>query len=199
MNEDENRAEQDKPTLVSIENEYSGSDFGEILDFDYQTIAELVADRVLTQENCPYEAEVSMTLVDEETIRSINQRTRSIDRVTDVLSFPMTQYRTPADFEEAEETEADSFDPESGRLLVGDIVICVPRIRQQAEEYGHSTKREFAFLTAHSMLHLIGYDHMTPEEEKDMFARQERALASLGITRESGQTKGAKKDGQDTV
>ena len=188
--------EMDAPTIVSIENEYSGSDFREILNFDYAAVAQQVADSVLTQEHCPYEAEISMTLVDAKTIRSINRRTRSIDRVTDVLSFPMTQYRVPADFTEAEETEADSFDPESGRLLVGDIVICVPRIRQQAEEYGHSTKREFAFLTAHSVLHLIGYDHMTPEEEKDMFARQERALTSLGITREKERTE---KDGQGTV
>jgi probable rRNA maturation factor len=69
-------------------------------------------------------------------------------------------------------------------LLLGDIVLCLPKIKSQAEEYGHSTLREYAFLIAHSVLHLIGYDHMTEEDAEDMFRKQDEVLSELGITRE---------------
>ena len=111
---------------------------------------------------------------------------RGIDSVTDVLSFPVCEFSAPSRFEEAEEDPFGCFDPESGHLLLGDIVICAERVRSQAEEYGHSRRREFAFLTAHSMLHLCGYDHMEPEEEAEMLAKQNEILNALGITREDG-------------
>ena len=75
-------------------------------------------------------------------------------------------------------------DPDTGELILGDFIISVDRVRDQAESYGHSRKREFAFLVAHSMLHLCGYDHMEPEEAEVMEAKQEQVLASLGITRD---------------
>lgn len=113
----------------------------------------------------------------------MNRNFRGIDRPTDVLSFPLLNYDTPSDFSAAEEEEADSFDPESGELMLGDIVLSGDKILEQAEAYGHSVKREFAFLVAHSMLHLCGYDHMTEEEAKEMERRQEEILQSLSITR----------------
>ena len=137
----------------------------------------------LDHENCPYEAQVNVLLTGNEEIHEMNRNFRGIDRPTDVLSFPLLNYETPSDFSRVEEEEADSFDPESGELMLGDIVLSGDKILEQAEAYGHSTKREFAFLVAHSMLHLCGYDHMTEEEAKEMERRQEEILQSLSITR----------------
>ena len=94
----------------------------------------------------------------------------------------MLDFTAPADFSVAEEDDT-CFHPESGELILGDIMICIPRMQEQAESYGHGQIREFAFLIAHSMLHLMGYDHMEPEEAKEMERKQEEILVSLGITR----------------
>ncbi len=169
---------------VYLENEYTAGDFDSILPFDPRELAGKVSDTVLEQESCPFEAQVNLLLTDNSGIHEINLDTRGIDAPTDVLSFPAVQYDPPADFSAAEADPAGCFDPESGELLLGDIVINVERVREQAKQYGHSTKREFAFLVAHSTLHLIGYDHMVPDEEADMIMRQERALTALGITRD---------------
>ncbi|MGN1147320.1 MAG: rRNA maturation RNase YbeY, partial [Lachnospiraceae bacterium] len=109
---------------------------------------------------------------------------RQIDRETDVLSFPNVHYEYPADFENLEDHEADYFDPESGELILGDIIISVDKVKEQAASFGHSMKREFAFLVAHSMLHLCGYDHMEADEAEIMEEKQEEVLKALGITRE---------------
>ena len=170
---------------VHIENEYTGSDFSEILYFDYEKTAGDVVARVLSDAGCPYEAEVNILFTGEDEIREINADTRGMDRATDVLSFPMHEYETPADFDELDPDGFDDFDPGSGNLLLGDIVLNIPRVRSQAEEYGHSTLREYAFLIAHSALHLIGYDHMDPEEEQEMLGKQKAALNGLGITRDA--------------
>lgn len=170
--------------MVTIDVTYDGGDLETILDFDYTRIAEIVVEEVLREEKCPYPAEVNLLIMSPEEIHAINKSERGIDRTTDVLSFPMVQYLTPAAFPEAERERADSFDPETGNLMLGDILINVEKVREQAEEYGHSRRREFAFLVAHSMLHLIGYDHMEADEEKVMFAKQENVLAACGITRE---------------
>ena len=170
--------------LVIIENEYEGSDFEEILNFDYQKIAEAVVSRVLSDCSCPYDAEANILLTGLSEIEEINSEMRGIASPTDVLSFPMHEYTDPADFEEIDQDSFDDFDPESGLLLLGDIVLCLPKIKSQAEEYGHSTMREYAFLIAHSVLHLIGYDHMTEEDAEDMFRKQDEVLSELGITRE---------------
>lgn len=112
----------------------------------------------------------------------MNREFRQIDAPTDVLSFPMLEYQTPGDFSGFEEEE-DSFDPESGELLLGDIVISKDKVLRQAEEYGHSPKREFAFLIAHSMLHLFGYDHMEEDERLVMEQKQREILERVGILR----------------
>ena len=151
-------------------------------DFDFLKVAEDVMETVLDQEGCPYESQVCLVLTDNETIHKTNLEYRQIDRATDVLSFPMVDFPAPADYSVLEDDDS-CFDPESGELLLGDIMISAERVAAQAEEYGHSVKREFCFLVAHSMLHLLGYDHMTPEEAADMEARQAKALEELGITR----------------
>ena len=135
-------------------------------------------------EKCPYEAQVSLLLTDNEGIREFNNQTRGLDKPTDVLSYPNVEYEVPSDFDVVEEQEADCFDPDTGELILGDIIISVEKVDQQAKEYGHSQKREFAFLVAHSMLHLCGYDHMTPQEEQVMIRKQEEVLQSLNITRD---------------
>lgn len=151
-------------------------------DFNYEDTAKLVIETVLDQEQCPYEVQVSLLLTDEEAIRKANREFRGIDRATDVLSFPMVDFPAPAsyDFLESEDT---CFHPETGELLLGDIVISIPRALEQSREYGHSIKREYAFLIAHSTLHLLGYDHIDDTERLIMEEKQEKALHTLGIER----------------
>jgi len=151
--------------------------------FHYKKLAESVIEHSLETEGFPYEAEVNLTLVDEERIHEINLDMRQIDAPTDVLSFPMIAYEYPADFDGVDDQLDDCVNPDTGEVLLGDIVICVPRVYQQAEEYGHSVKREYAFLITHSMLHLMGYDHMVPEEAELMEAHQRKILDTMGITR----------------
>ncbi|MGX8728261.1 MAG: rRNA maturation RNase YbeY [Lachnospiraceae bacterium] len=169
---------------INFENEFD-EDLEELLGFPYQEVAREVIAKVLEREHCPYEAEVNLLFVGEEEIREINLEQREIDAPTDVLSFPMFPYEVPAAFEELSEVpEAENFSPESGELLLGDIVLCIPRVLAQAKEYGHSVKREYAFLLAHSTLHLVGYDHLSNVEAAGMEERQEAALTELGICRE---------------
>ena len=152
------------------------------LPFDARKIAELVIETSLDYVKCPYETEVSLLLTTDEEIKEINRMQRQIDRATDVLSFPMADYETPGDFSHLDE-DAGLFHPDTGELMLGDIVISVDKVFEQAEEYGHSVTREFCFLVAHSMLHLLGYDHMTEDEAKVMEAKQAAALKELGINR----------------
>lgn len=151
-------------------------------DFDYETLAKDVIMHTMEHEHFPYEAEVNVTLVDLDGIHRINREFRQIDRPTDVLSFPMLSYDAPGDFPQLEADE-DNFNPDTGEILLGDIILCVPRILEQAEEYGHSVRREYAFLIVHSMLHLFGYDHMTEEEAGCMEAKQHEILDELQISR----------------
>lgn len=152
--------------------------------FDWENLFEEVALAVLDYEACPYEAQVTLLLTDNEGIQSINKDTRNIDAPTDVLSFPNVEFETEGNFDHLEEYTLDCFDPDSGELILGDIIINVDRVEEQANEYGHGIKREFAFLIAHSMFHLCGYDHMNEQDAAIMFGKQEDVLTGLGITRE---------------
>lgn len=152
-------------------------------EFDCHEVAFQVMNAVLDEEKCPYEATVDLTLTDDGAIHEINLQQRGIDRATDVLSFPMTQFPVAGEFDFLEE-EMDSFDPDSGELMLGDIVISVDHVKVQSEEYGHSLLREFAFLVAHSMYHLIGYDHMTEAEAAVMEEKQKNILNDLHINRD---------------
>lgn len=152
-------------------------------DFNFEAMERQVIEACLDYEACPYEAEVNLLLTDNEQIRQINQEYRGIDTPTDVLSFPVVEYVTPGDFTNLEEASPDCFHPETGELLLGDIVISLERAKAQAEEYGHSLLRELAFLTAHSMFHLFGYDHMEDEEQRVMEEKQNKVLELLQIHR----------------
>ena len=110
-------------------------------------------------------SEVSLSIVDDREMHELNLQYRGVDRTTDVLSFPLEEDR-----------------PKEPCLL-GDIIVSAPKAKQQAEEYGHSLMREMSFLVVHGTLHLLGYDHMTPEEDEEMQRLQEEVLAGLGITR----------------
>lgn len=111
----------------------------------------------------------------------MNREFRQVDRPTDVLSFPLLDFQSSTVRDTVENGEVN---PESQEVCLGDIVICQEIAEEQAREYGHSLRREMSFLTIHSMLHLLGYDHMEPEEEAEMCRKQEMILQSLGIGRE---------------
>lgn len=152
-------------------------------NFDYKELAERVVNKCLDYAAFPYEAEVNLTLTDNDGIHAINKEFRQIDRPTDVLSFPMLNYNIPGDFAFLDEEESDDFNPDTGEALLGDIVISVDKVLEQAESYGHSIEREFAFLITHSMLHLFGFDHMTEAEAVVMEEKQKEILNEMNILR----------------
>ena len=151
--------------------------------FDSEALLREVITAVLDSEDCPYECEIDVLITDNEAIREINREERRIDAPTDVLSFPLVDFPSPASFEELEE-DPTLFHPETGELMLGDMVISADKVLSQAEEYGHSIRRELSFLAAHSTFHLLGYDHETDEERLVMEEKQEAVLNELGITRE---------------
>ncbi len=129
---------------------------------------------VLEYEDFGKSAEISVTFTDNDGIQNINREQRNIDSPTDVLSFPIMS---------DEDSDADT-DRSNGAVMLGDIVLNLERARLQAAEFGHGYTREVAFLTAHSVLHLLGYDHLTSEEDdKNMRAKQDAVLNIMGITR----------------
>lgn len=155
-------------------------------DFDAIKIAKNVIEEALAIHKCEYDSYVSLYIVEEEEIQAINKDTRDIDKVTDVLSFPGIQFEIIGDYSilEDESSSFDYFDPDTGLLNLGEIVICYNKVISGANEYGHSELREYAFLVAHSILHLLGYDHMTDEERIPMEEMQNKILNKLNITRE---------------
>lgn len=153
------------------------------LDFSYEELAEEVILFALKEEGFPFEAEISLLLTDNEGIREINHRYRGIDSATDVLSFPMIEYKTAGDFTGIEASIEDNFNPDTNEVILGDIILSIPKVLEQADTFGHSVKREYAFLILHSMLHLFGYDHMTPEEAAFMEHKQEEILKEMNILR----------------
>lgn len=147
-----------------------------------EELAKKVIEEAIEYVDCPYETEVNLLLTMNEEIHQMNLEFREIDRPTDVLSFPMVDYEEAGKFDFLEEA-FEYFNPETGELMLGDIVISKEKVISQAEEYGHSIEREYAFLIAHSMLHLFGYDHMEEEERMVMEAKQKEILERLQILR----------------
>jgi len=137
------------------------------IDDNIFTILEKVAKESLLYEGWDEDYEISLSFVDNKEIKELNKYYRGKDSVTDVLSFPMVDEDTPM----------------MGERILGDIVISVEKALEQSKEYGHSFLREMAFLTAHSMLHLMGYDHMNEDEEEEMQMKQEAILSKLEIKR----------------
>ncbi len=132
----------------------------------YETLMKRVIRKAVTEHYPDHRFEVNVTVCDDETIKEINKEHRGIDKPTDVLSFPFLDFETPEVL-----------------TLLGDIIISRDTAYRQAEEYGHSPKREFCFLAAHSALHLLGYDHETEAEREEMEAKQREILDELGIKR----------------
>lgn len=152
------------------------------LDFDYHRVIEDMVTEAVTVYECPYDIEVSVTLTDNDRIHEVNRQFRNIDCATDVLSFPMLTFDVAGNFSNMDEN-GELFNPDTGNLMLGDIMVSVDKVEEQALEYGHSKKRELAFLIAHSMLHLFGFDHIEEEERRDMEIRQEELLQKKGYTR----------------
>lgn len=152
------------------------------LSLPCEELARKVIEAALDYAKCPYEAEVNLLLTTNDEIQEMNRNFRQINRPTDVLSFPMIDYDVPADFSFLGGAD-EYFHPETGELILGDIVISKEKVIAQAEEYGHSLEREYAFLIAHSMLHLFGYDHMDEEERIVMEEKQKELLEQLHIVR----------------
>ncbi len=152
-------------------------------DFSEKEYIEKVILAAMDYVECPYEAEVNVLFTDNIGIQEMNLEYRNIDRPTDVLSFPMVSYDIAGNFDYLEEEQEECFHPETGELLLGDIVLSYDKIKEQAKEFGHSELRELCFLVAHSMLHLFGYDHMEEEEREQMEQMQREILTQLNILR----------------
>lgn len=162
-----------------FENEVEAS-----FDFDCEEILAQVIQCVLELEKCPYEVQVNVLLTDLNGIWEFNRTYRQVDNPTDVLSFPNISFEAVSDFSIVEKSSEDYFDPDSGELILGDIILCADKIKEQALDFGHSEKREFAFLIAHSMLHLCGYDHMVSDEAAVMEEKQRIIMNTLHISRD---------------
>lgn len=148
-------------------------------------LAKKVIEHILQKEGCPFDCEVNLTMTNNDGIQAVNKEFRDMDKPTDVLSFPNCDFDTPGEFSQFRDEDVyfDCFNPENDYFVLGDIMISRDKMLAQAEEYGHGVTREYAFLIAHSVLHLIGYDHMVEEEAKHMEAKQNEYLNDLGITR----------------
>ncbi|KHF41883.1 rRNA maturation RNase YbeY [Halalkalibacter okhensis] len=144
-----------------------------ISDEQHQLIESVIL-KTAELEGLKGEVEVSVTVVDEKRIQEINREYREKDQPTDVISFALN---------EQDDDEPEFVYAEDMPNILGDIIISSVHIKRQAEEYGHSFERELGFLTVHGMLHLLGYDHMTDADEKEMFSRQEDILTAYGLTR----------------
>ena len=155
-----------------------------VIEIDYDSIKKLpkeekiikkVIETVLKEEKIIQDLEVYVTLTNNEQIHKVNLEQRKVDKATDVLSFPMF---------ERDEIYLLKGDSKKEPDILGDIIISIEKVKEQAEEYGHSFERELAYLVTHGMLHLLGYDHMIEEEKKQMRKREEEILEILKITRE---------------
>lgn len=151
-------------------------------DFDYINIINKLVRTTAEYVKCPYEIMVNILFVNNDAMQIINKNNRNIDATTDVLSFPLIEYDEPCDFDCIDEQRGAFFEPDTGELLLGDIVISIDKVKSQAVEYAHTEMRELSFLVVHSMLHLFGCDHID-EEDKQMESMQREILNMLNITR----------------
>ena len=166
--------------ILTLSIRYEGLD---PLDAWWEEFIGQVISFCLRYENCPYKVDVSLLFANDLLIKEINKDYRGINEVTDVISFPSISFDRPSNFKLLEVNSELNFNPDTGKLLLGDIVISFERAQSQAQEYGHSLKREIAFLVTHSMFHLMGYKHDTDSERKIMEDKQEDILNQLGIYR----------------
>ncbi len=151
-------------------------------ELPWEELSRRVLEVALDYVNCPFECEVNILLTNDHEIHQINLEQRDMDKSTDVLSFPMVEWLKIADFEWVE-NESYNFHPDSGELMLGDIIISYDTLTRQAEEYGHNLEREYAFLFVHSLLHLLGHDHMIEDERIVMEEEQRKIMGILNIHR----------------
>ena len=165
---------------------YSSNNQEKILvDSNFEEKISEVVDFALKQEEVNMDYQVSIVFVDNEEIREINKDTRGIDRATDVLSFPMLDYPNKKVFKEVYKNyKFDITYLDNGELILGDIVLSLERAKEQSKEFNHSYLRECGYLVVHSILHLLGYDHMEEDDKKIMRKREEEILNELKITRD---------------
>ncbi len=164
---------------------YVENETDEVFEFDVEKLIKDLTNAVLASENVLFnDISLNVTFTDDDTIQKINSEFRDIDKSTDVLSFPAIDFDKPGDLSFLNGDEADYFDPDTNELILGDIMISLEHAHAQAVEYGHSFKREIAFLITHSLLHLLGYDHMDDSERLVMEEKQKNILNLLNITRD---------------
>ena len=168
-------------------------------EFNEAVLSKKISKKIFEIEKLPYDFSFTINLVSKSKIKSINKKTRGIDKYTDVLSFPNIDFTKPSNFKnyvksyykkvkqtikkEYEIIDLSIVDVQSKTIFLGDVVICFDILLKQAKEFGHSIKREYSFLLTHSLLHLLGYDHMIKSDEKKMFEKQDLILNELKITR----------------
>ena len=167
-------------SIIFFENE-SDREFD--IGISAEELCGILLDKALDYLKCEYEAECCLLITDADTIREYNRENRNIDSQTDVLSFPAIEFDTPCNYDILDENDFTQFDPDTGMLMLGDIVISYEHVIKQAAEYGHTVKRELSFLILLSILHLFGYDHINDEDRHVMEAVQRDILDEMGITR----------------
>ena len=164
---------------------YVENETEENFEFDVNKLIADLVNETIDCEKVPFkDISLNVTFTDDETIATVNKEFREIDKSTDVLSFPAVDFSKPSDFSSIKPNDPLYFDQDTGELILGDIMISLEHAHRQALEYNHSFKREIAFLITHSLLHLLGYDHMVDSERTVMEAKQEAILNNLGLTRE---------------
>lgn len=166
-------------TQITVQNNLQGKLSASLINEAIDNLLTEVAVNAIKSEYSSEDFDVTITYTDNEEIRKLNSEFRDIDKETDVLSFPMQEFKNgfPTKSLDIEKN------PETGRIYLGDVVLSVEKAAAQAKEYGHSFEREMSFLVAHSILHLLGYDHINDDERKIMEQKQEAILQSMGINR----------------
>ena len=164
---------------------YVENETNEEFPFNVEELISTLTGELIKTFGIQYEVSLNVSFTDDTSIREINKEFRGIDKSTDVLSFPALELETPGDFSNIEEDSPEYFDPDTKELILGDIMISLEHAHAQALEYGHSFKREIAFLITHSLLHLSGFDHESDEERAVMEDYQRKILDTVGITRET--------------
>jgi len=154
------------------------------VDPSWLALMQTAADCALHAEGIKRKCAVSIRLCDDDAIHEINRDYRNVDRATDVLSFPMVNYPGGVTAGQADKLLRQALDDELNACMLGDLIISIPHVLAQAEEYGHSPQREAAYLLVHGICHLMGYDHIEEDDKRRMRAMEEKILSAIGMTRD---------------
>lgn len=174
-----------KNTKLKLNIDYDKS-LDEIFDFNVENVTKKVLNECNEVEKVPFDTSINVSIVNDSKIKRINKEERNIDKVTDVLSFPVLDLKKPKDYKKFyknKKLDLEFLDLDTNTVLLGDIVINKNKVITQSKAYNHSIKREYAFLLTHSFLHLIGFDHMKKIDEEKMCIEQEKILNKLKIFR----------------